>query len=78
MTPIYTYICTQCHIYFDAEKKYAKCPKCGEEYGHFYTKLIRDGSFALAYWLEDNPDVKIRKYHKLKLVENNEPNSTNT
>lgn len=59
------FVCTQCHISFPGKKKWAKCPKCGEEYGHFFTKLIRVGSFALAYWLDDNPDIEI-KVHVIK------------
>ena len=59
------FACTVCHISFpavDGDGNRSACPKCGEGYGHFFTKLIRCSSFAFAYWMNDNPDVVIKPY----------------
>jgi len=58
-----TFICTECHISFaGVSNTEAYCPECGEAYGHFFTKLIRKGTFAIMYWFEENPDVEIKPY----------------
>jgi endogenous inhibitor of DNA gyrase (YacG/DUF329 family) len=31
------------------------CPECGDEYGNFFTKILRCGDFDLAYWLAEHP-----------------------
>jgi Zn finger protein HypA/HybF involved in hydrogenase expression len=52
----YEFVCTDCRLLFDGDgPRTAICPECGEVYGHFFTKLIRGGTFALAYWLKDFP-----------------------
>ena len=56
------FVCTKCRLHFKGESRMvAECPECGEKYGHFFTQLIRAGSFAEAYWLRDNPG-EIRKH----------------
>ena len=57
------FVCTECRLSFmgdDETGMKATCPECGEKYDHFFTKLIRGGTFALAYWLRDCPG-EIRK-----------------
>jgi predicted RNA-binding Zn-ribbon protein involved in translation (DUF1610 family) len=58
------FVCTVCRLRFtsiDEHGMKAKCPECGETYGHFFTKLVRCGTFDMAYWLRDEPG-EIRKH----------------
>jgi hypothetical protein len=60
------FVCTKCCIQFNGEDdagSNATCPECGETYGHFFTPLIRCGTFALAYWL-DAEQREIRVHDK--------------
>ncbi len=57
-----TYCCTNCKLTFDGPYRGAACPECGEIYDKFTTPLIRCGSFAMAYWMDANPDVTLRKH----------------
>ena len=55
------FICTDCHIDFEGITDLeAYCPQCGEAYGHFFTVLIRRGTFAIMYWLDENPEIEIK------------------
>lgn len=55
------FVCTRCRLQFKGETDMsATCPECGETYNHFFTPLIRCGTFALAYWLDANNPVEIR------------------
>jgi len=63
------FACTECHISFpavDDEGNKSACPECGEEYGHFFTKLIRCSSFAYCYWLDNNPGVVVKPHQDTK------------
>ena len=70
-------ICTDCHISFagkDEAGHEACCPECGEAYGHFFTKLIRKGTFALMYWLEESPDIEIKPHINFTSKRNGQEN----
>lgn len=58
------FVCTACLISFPGENyKRATCPKCGDTYhGNFFTKLIREGTFALAYWADANHGIEVKPW----------------
>lgn len=57
------YLCTDCCVVFVGPEKRADnpcCPKCGESYQGFFTKIMRAGSFAACYWAQANPEKAAR------------------